>query len=389
MELRMYKYRTYPSRKQNARLINSLKTCKQIYNELLALSIDSYKFGNVTINKFDYNNFLKGKFMDVHSQVVQNVSDRVHKAFANFFRRVKDNSCKKKGFPRFKSRVNSITFPQSGFKFISNKHIKVSKIGNLLIILHRVPKGKIKTLTIKQNKSGQWFAIFSCEVDIPQINHPSTEKVGIDVGLESFATLSNGEFVSNPIYLVKSEKRIKVLQRRLSRKVKGSANRRKARFRLAKQHIKVANQRSDFLHKLSHRIAKSFAFIAIEDLKVANMVRNHHLAKSISDASWSFFFNCLSYKAVMCGGKVEKVNPRNTSKTCSKCGSVMEINLSQREFLCYKCGFACHRDLNASVNILMVGTDCSEPNACGDSTSTTEQSVASGIVEAGTIFNNS
>lgn len=347
----MYKYRIYPSGKQKERIINSLKTCKAVYNELLAISIDAYKFGSANLNKFDFNKYLVGKYHGIHSQTKQNVSDRVHKAFSNFFRRIKDKSCRKKGFPRFRSRVNSITFPQSGFKLLSDKRLKLSKIGNVPIVLHRIPKGKIKTLTVKQNKAGQWFANFACEIDIPQINHPSAEKVGIDMGIENFAALSNGEFVANPRYILMAEKMLKSLQRRISRKQRGSANRRKAIFRLAKHHIKVVNQRNDFLHKFSSRIAKSYSFIAVEDLNVKDMLKNHWLAKGITDASWNSFMQMLSYKAVTCGGQLVKVNPRGTSKTCSKCGTIVEMPLSKREFLCPDCGFACHRDINASINI--------------------------------------
>ena len=346
-------------------MFSSFITCKQIYNEILSLNKDAYKFGNVTLNKFDFNKYLAGKFEQVHSQTKQNVSDRVHKAFANFFRRVKDKSCKEKGFPRYKSRVNSITYPQSGFKFISSKHIKVSKIGNLPIILHRVPKGNIKTLTVKQTKSGKWFATFCCEVPETKIVHASpNSKVGIDVGLENFATLSNGEFVANPHYLVKNENRLKLLHRRVSRKVKGSANRRKSRFRLSRLYEKVANQRIDFAFKLANIISKAHSFIAVEDLNIKNMVRNHHLAKHISDASWSAFIKCLESKAVTSGSKLVKVNPRDTSKTCSKCGNIQNMPLAMREFVCASCGFACHRDLNSAYNIL-VRADCPELNAFG------------------------
>ena len=386
MSLLMYRYRIYPSRKQKVKIINSLKICKAIYNELLDISKNTYKESGKTLRKFDYNKQLTGKYSDVHSQVKQNVSDRVHKAFKNFFRRVKDKSCKEKGFPRFKSRVNSITFPQSGFKILSDKRLKLSKVGNIPIILHRVPKGKIKTLTIKQNKAGQWFATFACELP-DKSTHMSTDMsthIGIDVGLESYAVLSNGEFIDNPRHILKAEKRLNLLQRRLSRKKKGSANRRKARFRLSKQHIKVANQRTDFLHKLSHRITKSYSFIAVENLNVKSMLTNHLMAKSISDASWSSFIRCLEYKAVTSGYKLVKVNPRNTSKTCSKCGTITEMPLSKREFLCPKCGFACHRDLNASINILKVGTDCPELNACEHNV---RPSLGKAVVdEAGTIM---
>jgi len=382
----MYRFRIYPSQKQKLRIINSFKICKAIYNELLDISKKTYKESGKTLRKFDYNKHLTGKYLEIYSQSKQNVSDRVHKAFSNFFRRVKDKSCKKKGFPRFKSRVNSITYPQSGFKLLSDKRLKLSKIGNVPIVLHRVPKGKIKTLTIKQNTAGQWFATFACEVKIPEVKHTSSEKVGLDVGLESYAVLSNGKFIDNPRHILKAEKMLKRLQRRLSRKKKGSVNRRKAKFRLAKQHIKVANQRIDFMHKLSHKLTQSYSFIAVEDLNIKSMLGNHWLAKSISDASWNSFVQMLSYKAVTCGGQLVKVNPRNTSKTCSKCGKIVDMPLSKRTFHCPNCGFVCHRDLNASINILKVGQDLPKLNACED---TVRPSLLKArVVEAGTICGN-
>src|SRR3990167_5023814 len=300
MELRMYKYRIYPSQKQKAGIINSFKTCKTIYNEILAFSIDA--------NNFDYNLIIKSKY-DIHSQVAQNVSDRVHKAFANFFRRVKDKYCKEKGFPRFKSRVNSITFPQSGFKLLSDKRLRLSKVGSIPIVLHRIPKGKVKTLTIKVNKANLWFAIFACELPDIQVKHTSAEKVGIDVGIENFATLSNREQIENPRFLIKSEKKLKFLHRRLNRKKKGSMNRRKAIFRLNKQHIKVANQRTDFLHKLSRNIVNKYSFIAIEKLDIKRMMNDCFWARQIGDAGWGMFANFLKYKAVISGGSVVE-NPR-------------------------------------------------------------------------------
>ncbi|MBI4451012.1 IS200/IS605 family element transposase accessory protein TnpB [Candidatus Woesearchaeota archaeon] len=181
--------------------------------------------------------------------------------------------------------------------------------------------------------------------------YPSDEKVGVDVGIENFVTLSNGEIASNSRHLVKSEKRLALLQRMLSRKKKGSKNRAKARFKLARLHDNIVNQRADFLHKLSHKLTRAYSFIAVEDLNVKGMTQDHCLAKHINDASWNTFVKMLSYKAVTCGGQLAKVNPRNTSKTCSKCGTVTEMPPSKRDFLCPNCGFACHRDLNASLNI--------------------------------------
>ena len=387
MELRMYKYRLYPSKEQEKILFNTFNICKNIYNELLELSISVYKENNVTLNRYDFNNLLTGLYPEIFAQIKQDVSDRVHKSFQNFFRRCKNPACKKKGFPRFKSRVNSITYPQNGFKFISEKKLHASKIGNIPIILHRSPKGKIKTMTIKVNKAGQWFAIFACEIEIPITKHPSTEKIGIDVGLTSFATFSDGKNISNPRYIVKAEKRLKRLHKQLSRKKRGSKNRFKTKKILAKQYVKTADQRRDFLHKESCRITKSYSFIAVEKLDIKGMLHNRYLSKHISDASWNSFIKMLSYKTVESGGQLVQINPRNTSKTCSKCGAVADMPLDQRMYRCSVCGFVCHRDINASINILKIGQDLPESNACGhDVRPPFEEAV---VVEAGTILDNS
>ncbi len=383
----MYQYRLYPSQKQEKRLFNTFNICKNIYNELLELSISVYKENDVTLNRYDFNKLLTGLHPEVFSQVKQNIGDRVHKAFQNFFRRCKDPSSKKKGFPRFKSRINSITYSQSGFKFPSDKRLYASKIGNIPIVLHRIPYGTVKTLTIKRNRVGQWFAIFACEVAVKPVKNTSKKEIGIDVGITSFATTSDGVFVDNPRYLVKAEKRLKLLGRRLSRKKKGSKNRRKSKRLLARQHLKVGNQRLDFLHKLSHELTKNNKILAVEDLNIKGMLHNHHFAKHISDASWNAFVSMLEYKAVISGSTLVKVNPRNTSKTCSNCGAVADMPLKQREYQCNVCGFVCHRDLNASINILKIGQDLPESNACGHDVRPSFLKAV--VVEAGTILDNS
>jgi len=354
---RMYKYRLYPSAKQKIRLLKIFKHCKFVYNELLGLNEKLW-----VTKKFDFDSLVKDIKIchpeisdEVHSQVLQNVGDRLSKAFDNFFRRIKERKKGKKvnaGFPRFKSRIQSIIYPQSGFKFVSDGKLFCSKIGNIPIILHRIPRGKAKTLAIKVNNAGQWFAVFSCEVEMPVVEHPNKDKsVGIDVGLTNFATLTNGTSIPNPHHLVRAERKLKRLQRRLSRKVKGSKNRGKARFRLARQHLKVANQRSDFLHKLSRSLALRYGKISVEDLNIKGMVRNHCVAKHISDASWGSFKQMLSYKEVALGGQLIEKNPRGTSQTCSGCGNIMEMPLKKKLFTCSRCGLSLHRDINASFNI--------------------------------------
>ncbi|MBU3913394.1 MAG: transposase, partial [Nanoarchaeota archaeon] len=339
-----FKYRIYPSRTQIIKLNKTLSDCCFVYNKLLETKVNAYKTDKTNITQFDLNKIAKNIDVAVHSQVKQNISKRINDAFNHFFRRVKTKKGKV-GFPRFKnlSRYKSITYPQSGFKIVSDKRIFVSKIGNIPIVIDRVPKGKLKTFCIKKTAIG-WFAIFSCS-DVP-IEHIEVldNQVGIDVGIENFATLSNGEIIDNPQLLRKSEKKLARLQRMLSRKKKGSANRRKARFRVARLHETIFNQRQDFLHKTSFSIIKRFKIISVENLQINNMVKNHHLAKSINDVSWGSFIQMLSYKVERTGGQLIKVNPRNTSKTCSNCGTLLNMPLSKRKFKCLNCGFVCHRD---------------------------------------------
>jgi len=376
-----FKYRIYPSRTQIIRLNKTISDCCFVYNQLLETKINAYKLDKTNIAQFDLNKIAKDIDVPVHSQVKQNISKRINDAFNHFFRRVKAKKGKV-GFPRFKSfnRYKSITYPQSGFKIVSQSKLFVSKIGNIPIILDRVPKGKMKTFCIKKTAIG-WFAIFSCDdVPIDKIKVPDNQ-IGIDVGIENFATLSNGEVIANPQFLKKSEKKLAKLQRRLSRKKKGSANRRKARLRVARLHERIFNQRNDFLHKISFSIIKKFKIISVEKLQIKNMVKNHHLAKSINDVSWGIFIQMLSYKVERTGGQLVKVNPRNTSKTCSNCGTILDMPLNKRKFKC-KCGFVCHRDLNASININTLGQR--EINACEHDVR--PSSVKAVVDEAGTIF---
>jgi len=378
-----FRFRIYPSQKQIIRLNKTISDCCFIYNKLLEAKVNAYKTDKTNLSQFDLNKLTKDFDVPVYSQVKQNISKRINDAFQHFFRRVKEKKGKV-GFPRFKTlnRYNSITFPQSGFKFVSDKKIFVSKIGNVPIILHRVPKGKLKTFTIKRTVIG-WFAVFSCsEVPIEKIEVEDNH-VGIDVGIESFAVFSNGERIENPKFLIKSEKKLARFQRRLSRKKKGSSNRRKAGFKVARLHQRIFNQRQDFLHKTSFKIIKEFKVISVEKLQIKNMVKNHYLAKSIADASWGCFVQMLFYKVEKTGGQLIRVNPKNTSRTCSKCGNIQNMPLANREFKCLKCGFVCHRDLNSAIVIDTVGqTEIS--NACGD---TVRPSFGKArIVEAGTIY---
>ena len=334
---------------------------KELYNFLLKKAEEKYATTKKTLTKFEMNKLLpelkkeKPEFNYAHSQVLQNVSDRVYKAYANFFLRVKRKKNGEKikaGYPRFKKFVRSLTYPQSGFKFLNERRIELSKIGVLPIVLHRVPKGKIKTCAIKMNKAGEWFVIISCEQE--DITFQSNEKpaVGLDLGLMSYAVLSNGSRIENPCWLRKSQNKLRKAQRKLSRRKKGSRNRGKAKWNVARIHERIANRRNDFLHKETVKLVNTYSVLALEDLKTNSMLKNHKLAGSIQDASWSKFANILSYKASSAGCRAVFVNPKNTTKKCSNCGNLKEVTLAERIYNCPICKMSMDRDLNAAKNII-------------------------------------
>jgi putative transposase len=257
------------------------------------------------------------------------------------------------GFPRFKgyARYKSITYPQSGFEILQNGYLKLSKIGTIRMFKHRDIKGTIKTCTIKQDAVGDWYAVFTSELPDVSRRKPRTT-IGVDVGLKNLAVLSNGETIIPPKFLRESENRIRIRQREVSRKKKGSNKRRKCVHRLAKAHRRVERQRDDFMHKVSRTLSLKADTIVFEDLNIRNMQKNHRLAKSIGDASWGKLMQYTAYKAAEAGGCVHYVNPNGTSQICSRCGTIVRKSLSERVHACPNCGFSADRDLNASFNIM-------------------------------------
>ena len=394
---RGYKYRIYPSKRQLDKLSTQLNLCKEVYNKLLENCIKEYekdssfrinrKFLNSILNKLKEEN---PKLSGIYSQVLQNVFDRVIKAYQNFFRRVKEGN-KKVGFPKFKQHYRSITYPQNNGSFeLKGNRLLVSKIGEIPIILHRKTEGDIKTLTIERNQANQWFAVFSAEKDVIVAAPKEQKEVGIDRGLISLVAVSDGTKVDAPKFFCKSEERLKLRQKQASRKKKDSKNRKKAVKKLAKLHVKVTHQREDFLHKLTVMLIRNYTFIAVEKLLVDNMKRNHSFAKSISDASWSKFLQLLKYKAESMGIPVIEVNPMYTSQECSDCGYRLEkgekLSLSERTFRCPKCGLELDRDINAAINILKrARAGLAQSNAGGDESSTLEKAEATNVKETGTI----
>lgn len=370
---KVYKFRLLPTKKQVQRLNWTLDMCRILYNSCLLDRRRYYEQTGKWLTRIRQQEILKSDkqrinhLKEIHSQVLQDVLFRVDRAFQNFFRRVRAGE--KPGYPRFKGegRYDSITYPQQpGFQ-LTEQGLKLSKIGTVKIKKHREIRGKIKTCIIKR-EIDKWYACFSVEYE--PVQKPIPERaIGIDAGIKSFAVLSDGEVIENPKYLRKSEERLILKQRQLSKKKKGSKNRKKARIKVAKLHRKVRNQRSDFHHKVSRRIVDTYGFIAVEDLNIKGMVRNHHLAKSISDAGWGQFLNYLTYKAAEAGCRVEKVSPHYTSIDCSVCGNPVHKTLSQRIHSCPFCSGVLDRDLNAARNILLKATaGTAGSNAWGEAT---------------------
>jgi putative transposase len=360
MMIKAYKYRVYPTKAQAAQLEQTLRMCRELYNAALEERIAAYKMAGKSVNYYDQANTLKEvkeirpEYKNLHSQVLQDVLKRLDKAMQAFFSRFKRGDGKA-GFPRFqgRNRFDSFTFPQAattGIKLLSDGRVRVHGIGgSLKVKWHRPMSGKLKTATLKR-EGEDWYMVFTCEVEAAVL--PKTgEAVGVDVGLNHFLVTSDGEFVDNPRLHRKTQAKLRVQQRRVSRRKRGSNRRRKAVKVLAKTHCKIKNQRKDFHHKVAHDLVKRFDLIAIEDLNVKGLARTR-LAKSVSDVGWSAFANILSNKAEYAGRTVAKVNPNYTSQDCSSCGHREKHSLSVREFRCAKCGAVHQRDHNAAKNIL-------------------------------------
>ena len=297
------------------------------------------------------------EYGEVNAQVLQDVVQRVDRAFQAFFRRVKSGETP--GYPRFhgRDRYTSGTYPQvgeHGGTALDGGLLRLSKIGRIPIRLHRPLEGTPKTITISRDADG-WYASISC-ADVPMHSLPTTgQETGIDLGIEAFATLSDGTRIFNPGWYRKAERALKTAQRRVSRRKRGAHRRRKAVALLAKAHQKVRRQRRDFHHKTALALLRTNDTIYHEALQPSNMVRNHHLAKSIQDAGWGAFLTILTHKAACAGRRVIGVNPAYTSQMCSGCGVIVVKGLSVRWHSCPDCGTSLHRDHNAAKNIERLG----------------------------------
>jgi len=338
-----------------------VRRCRELYNAALQERREAWQKCGVSVTEASQSAQLpaikevRPEYRDIHSQVLQDVLMRLDRAFQAFFRRAKNGETP--GYPRFQgaNRYNSFTYKQFGNgATLDNGFLIVSKIGRIAVRWSRPIEGTPKTITISREADG-WYVCFSC-ADVPAHPLPVTgQETGIDLGIEAFATLSSGTRVFNPGWYRKAEHALKTAQRRVSRRKRGSNRRRKAVTLLAKAHLKVRRQRADFHQKTALALVRANDVIYHEDLQTANMVKNHHLAKSISDAGWGAFLSILSFKAACAGRSVVAVPPAYTSQICSGCGVLVSKGLSVRWHRCPDCGMSLHRDHNAAKNIERLG----------------------------------
>jgi putative transposase len=357
---KVFRYRIYPTKYQETVLADTLELCRWTYNETLALRKNAWEFKQENIGYYESKKMLpawkviKPELKKVHSQVLQDVVKRVDLAFQAFFRRCKNGE--EPGFPRFKgkNRYDSITYTQSGFELQDNK-LWLSKIGAIKVKLHRPVTGDIKRLTVRRTSTGKWFVSFLVDTDAQETIPLTGQSVGVDVGVKSFLTLSNGQDIPNPRFFVSEEDNLAKAQRKLSKAIKGSTEWKKALKVVEYIHERIANKRQDFVHKVSLELVRAYDLIVFEDLNIKGMVRNHCLAKHIADVSWNKLISITTYKAEWAGKHVELVNPRNTSQVCSGCGQIVRKDLSERTHSCPFCSLVMDRDQNAAINILRLG----------------------------------
>jgi len=353
-----FKYYIKGNREIVQKASRTLELCRILYN----LCLEQRKFAwdnyHKSISCYDQIKELPSlkkffpEFKEVPSQTLQEVVERVDKAFQNFFRKVKRGE--KSGYPRFKSfnRYHSFTLKQAGWEYVDKK-LKIKKIGNFKIFLSRPIEGEIKTVTIRKTLSNRWYVTFSCDKVASKPLPKTSESIGIDVGCLSFLTTSNGEKISNPRFFQRAQKSLTQKQRSFSHRKKGSSRRNKMRIMVAKAHEKIFNQRRDFHFKIARKLLQANDTIYIENMNHFKSFRA--LNRSMRDVAWFNFFNILLFKAEEAEKEVVKVPAKNTSQMCSSCGRTVQKDLSCRVHSCPFCGLIIDRDTNAARNVLRLG----------------------------------
>lgn len=364
--LRAYKYRIYPTDEQKVLFAKTFGCCRFVYNWALNMKITAYKERKETLGNVYLTNLMKKELKaehewltEVNSQSLQSALRNLDTAYTNFFR-----NTKAVGFPRYRSRKNRQSFlcPQHCRVDFTKNTITIPKAKDIPAVLHRKFRGIVKTVTISMTPSGRFFASVLVDTDIQEIRKSAVKNdttIGIDLGIKTLAVCSDGRIFDNPKNLRKSLNRLVLLQKRLSRRQKGSSNRNKARIKFARLQEHISNQRKDTLHKITYTLThdSQVRTICMEDLNVKGMTRNHPLAQSVADASFGMFLTMLEYKCKWYGVnfvKIDRFAP--SSKTCSKCGYVYKgLNLSERSWICPDCGMLHDRDYNAACNIKEFG----------------------------------
>jgi putative transposase len=360
---RTYKFRILPTTKQRSAMFRTLDACRWVYNTTLEVRRDAWEINQEALTRFDTINLVPGwkveyPFLNnAHSQCLLEACRRVDLAFQAFFRRVKAGE--KPGYPRFKGHgwYDSFTYPQygNGVKLEGNC-LFLSKIGHVRVKLHRPVEGVIKTVTIRRDTVGNWYACLSCKVEakpLPVIDNV----VGIDLGLKTFATLSDGEKINRQRWMKQDAADIARLQRKKERYAKGSPERRKVIRALNHAYRRATNRRTNFVHQASRQLVNAYQVMVFEDLDIVDMQSNGQriLNRNIADVAWGQFVQYTTYKAESAGRVVLRVNPRGTTQMCSGCGAIVPKDLSVRIHDCPHCGLRIDRDLNAALNILARG----------------------------------
>jgi putative transposase len=371
MQRKTFKYRLYPTPPQARLLAQVLDVCRHWYNMCIEDRKLAWELEQRSVTKgqqektgIHYRRTFP-KAQAVFSQTMQVVCDDVDKAYQAFFRRLKAGETP--GYPRFKGyyHFDSFGFKQygSGIK-IDGRRLKIFGVGRVRVRWDRSIEGTIKTVRIRRT-AGKWYACFSVELPDPTPLNPTGQQIGIDLNVENLLTDSMGNRRESPKYYRQAQRDLRLAQRAVQRKQQGSQNRRKAILRVQRLHEHIKNQRQDLLNKVAHDYTRAFDLIALEDLRITNMVRNRHLSKSILDAGWGYLRNRLTVKAANAGRQIVLVDPAYTSKTCSHCGQLFsDLTLADRWVTCDACGLSLARDHNAAINILKratIGWDTSVP----------------------------
>jgi putative transposase len=384
-----FKYRLFPTAAQARRLRETLELCRWVYNETLATRKHAWEEQRVSLGWYDTKAMLpawkdvKPELRRVHSQVLQDVTNRVNRAFEGFFARV-EAGAEMAGFPRFKGygRYDSFTFPQYG-NGVELEHtgrrdayLTASKIGRIYLKYHRPIQGTIKTVTVRRTPLNEWFVCFSVESAARRAPEPAVEEVGIDVGLTHFATLSDGSTIANPRFFRSDEESLGKVQRHVARELeRAKQNGRRARNQrertrrhtpylnkrgkaVRKVHKRIGNRRENFVHQETRKLVDRFGALYVEDLNISGMLKNGRLAKSIADAAWGMFVQILAYKAAEAGRQFRMVPARGTSQRCSGCGETVPKDLTVRVHQCPHCSLILDRDHNAALNICALGRQC-------------------------------